>query len=54
MVILSPSLAATFCMSATSSFTRATAAGQTRSISCSALAGSTAIVFTMRQWAWVG
>ena len=37
------SLSATFCIAATSSCTRATAAGQTRIISACALAGSLAI-----------
>ena len=41
-------------MSATSSFTRATAAGHTRIISSSAFAGSTAMVFAIRQWACDG
>ncbi len=41
-------------MSATSSLTRATAAGQTFIISACAAAGSLAIVSDMRQWACVG
>ncbi len=51
MVIFAPSLAAIACMSATSSSTRATAAGHTRIISSCAFFGSTAIVSAMRQCA---
>ena len=49
-----PSLAAIACMSATSSLTRATAAGQTRIMSACAAFGSSAIVSDMRQCAWLG
>ena len=50
---ITPSFAANGFMSATSSFTRATAAGQTRIISSIALAGDLAMVSCIRQSACV-
>ena len=47
-------MSATACMSATSSRTRATAGFQTASMSAIARSGVPAIVFSSRQWAWVG
>ena len=41
-------------MSATSSFTLATAAGQTASMSAMARSGVPAMESSTRQWAWVG
>jgi hypothetical protein len=54
MVKLWPSRRAIACWSATSSRTRATAAGQTRIISSCARSGVRAIVSCIRQWAWLG